>query len=57
MMVKEIQRGIPKGAGWMVRNHLRLEEYEQIGEKKLVSSSKVMWTMKGSIKHAKGVVQ
>lgn len=56
-MVKEIQRGIPKGAGWMVRNHLRLEEYEQIGEKKLVSSSKVMWTMKGSIKHAKGVVQ
>lgn len=41
----------------MVRNQIRPEEYEQIGEKKLVSSSKAMWTMKVSIKHAKGVVQ
>ena len=39
----------------MVGNHLRLEEDEQIGEK-LVSSSKAFWTMKVSIKYAKGVV-
>lgn len=40
----------------MVGNHLSLEEDERIGEKKLVSSSKAMQTVKLSIKHAKGVV-
>lgn len=40
----------------MVGNHIRLEEDEQIGEKKLISSSKALQTMKVSTKHAKRVV-